>query len=337
MARAETSDQDLEASREAARRQREAQKLSQTFTMPQLPTASGEQTVSHEQIGFFKEHGFLILERLIDEDAINAAMSRIWDYVEVRIPGASESSVLRRDDPTTWRQPAFGKQPPQPKTGYYQGRVPVEYFDRTIKLHDIGTEDFLLDLLPRHPCVEAIAKRMLGPNLRPSNVTRGVYALLPGPKGRSAKGSMLGPHTDQVCQQLNTCAYLNDVEPRGGGFTVYPGSHRIMFQAHETEANFSPNAYFREHMRKVVNTIEPYELCAPKGSVIFWHGRTVHSPGIHLGDNIRWALFGDYSLDHPVLDDDEHRACGQYEWFKNTRLFREDHFITEDMWRGWSI
>ena len=108
MARTETSDQDLEASREAARRQRKAQKLSQTFTMPQLPTASGEQTVSHEQIGFFKEHGFLILERLIDEDAINAAMSRIWDYVEVRIPGASESSVLRRDDPNTWRQPAFG-------------------------------------------------------------------------------------------------------------------------------------------------------------------------------------------------------------------------------------
>ena len=329
--------QEQNARRESARRRREAQKLSRVFTMPALAGSDRDTPVSIEEIDFFKEHGFLICEGLIEDDAIDAAMQRIWDYVEVRIPGKNDTWALRRDDPETWRQPTFGAQPPHPQSGYYQGRIPVEYFDRTIKLHDIGTEDFLLDLLPRHPRVVAIAETMLGINLRPSTVTRGVYALFPGSEGRIPKGAMLGPHTDQVCQQLNTCAYLDDVKPRCGGFTVYPGSHRIMFRAHETEANFSPNDRFREHMREVVDTIEPFELCAPKGSVIFWHGRTVHSPGIHLGDDIRWALFGDYSLDEPVLDDDEHRSRGQYEWFKNTRLFRDDHAVTDDMWRGWTI
>ena len=58
--------------------------------------------------------------------------------------------------------------------------------------------------------------------------------------------------------------------------------------------------------------------------MIFWHGRTVHSAGVHVTDRIHRAVFGDYSCDREVMTDDEHRALGQYAWFKDTKLFKQD-------------
>ena len=150
----------------------------------------------------------------------------------------------------------------------------------TVKLHDLGGASFLLDLLPNNPSVRHVATAMLG-DLRPSRRTRGVYALFPTRTPASASDDeeaqivrALGPHTDQVCQQLNACAYLEDVPARSGGFTVYPGSHRIMFRAHRYAANWSPLPTFRAAMRQVVAEIEPLELIGNAGDVIFWHGRT---------------------------------------------------------------
>ena len=84
-------------------------------------------------------------------------------------------------------------------------------------------------------------------------------------------------------------------------------------------------------IKQVVREIKPIELIGEPGDVIFWHGRTVHSSGIHIRSNIRWALFGDLMHDEPVLTDDEHRAVGQYEWFKDTRLLRNDASVTDDL------
>jgi ectoine hydroxylase-related dioxygenase (phytanoyl-CoA dioxygenase family) len=140
-----------------------------------------------------------------------------------------------------------------------------------------------------------------------------------------------------VCQQLNACAYLDDVAPRSGGFTVYPGSHKLMFQAHRYESNWSPKPSYQDVMTKVVEEIEPYEIVAEKGAVIFWHGRTVHSSGIHIGSTIRWALFADFTRDRAVMNDEEHKQLGQFEWFKDTKLFREDSPVSTDMWRNWKV
>ncbi|MDA0790727.1 MAG: phytanoyl-CoA dioxygenase family protein [Proteobacteria bacterium] len=309
------------------------------FQMPSL-TRKG-QALSQQETDFFLENGFLIKERLIEPGLLDGALDRVWQHQLAAVPVAPDADWrLRREDAGTWVNPRWAPQPPHPDHGYHQGRQPVEYVGRMVKLHDIGTAPWLLDLLPRNPVVRKIAKQMLGENLRNTRCCRGVYAIFPT---RSEPGSgaselpRLGPHIDQVCQQLNVCAYLDDVPPRNGGFTVYPGSHRIMFGAHRYEANFSPTDGFREAMRRVVAEIEPLELVAPAGSVIFWHGRLVHSAGLHTGDRIRWALFADYCQDRPVLSDEQHKALGQYEWFKDTRLFRDDHVVTNDMWRSWRI
>ena len=37
------------------------------------------------------------------------------------------------------------------------------------------------------------------------------------------------------------------------------------------------------------------------------------------------------------MSDEEHKQLGQFEWFKDTRLFREDWEVSSDMWRHWNL
>lgn len=321
-------------------------KASVVFEMPNLEVAG--EALSRAEIDFFLEHGFVVKRGLIASDALDAALDRVWSYLLDRVPVARGSAwSLSREDRTTWLDPQWAPMPPPAKSGLYQGRQRIVYSGAAVKLHDLGDADYLLDLVPNNPDVRCVAEALLGDDLRPSQRTRGVYAVFPTtplpttsppaapPSGVS--GAALGPHTDQVCQQLNACAYLDDVAPRNGGFTVYPGSHRILFQAHRTEANWSPLPTYRDAMRQVVANIEPVELVGDKGTVIFWHGRTVHSAGIHLGSDIRWAVFADFMRKGDVLTAEEHKHAGQFEWFKDAKLLRHDPAVSDDMWRGWKV
>lgn len=317
-------------------------RLSALFDPPDL--AEKDVTVSNAEIEFFKENGFLFKRGLINSCAAAAALDRAWLTLLDAVPPLEGSDwVLKRDDPETWRSPQWSELPPADTSGLFEGRQRTAVHGRTVKMHEIGNEQYLLDLVPNNPNIRKIARALLADKLKTSERTRGVYALFP-PKQLSSEeiqkrinGASLGPHTDRVCQQLNVCAYLDDVPPRSGGFTVYPGSHRIMFQAHRYEANWSPSDSFNDAVREVVNTITPVEFVGKQGDVVFWHGRTVHSAGIHVGDPIRWAVFADFTEHREILDADAHRALGLYEWFKDAKLFRNDLEVTDDMWRSWRL
>lgn len=313
--------------------------------------------LSEAEVEFFVRNGFVAKKRLLAADAVDDAVERIWQHLLDRVPmDAAAGRGLRRDDPDTWLDPPWAPMPPVPKAGPHAGRQRIVHSGATVKLHDLGAADFLLRLLPNAPQVRRVAEAMLG-DLRPSCRTRGVYALFPTSRGASGTDSgdeqarivkALTPHTDQVCQQLNVCAYLDDVPARCGGFTVYPGSHRVLFGAHRFAANWSPLPTFADAMRQVVAEIEPLELTGDKGDVIFWHGRTVHSAGAHFGRGIRWAVFADYMRDEETLSDQEHMAVGLYEWFKDAKLLRDDEptsgaqpapedDVRHPMWRGWRL
>ena len=314
----------------------DTRKLSRIFGYEDL--SDSQQLLSSAEIDFFKKYGFLVKKRIIDPAIAEQALDEAWKYLKTTIPMEdTDTARLSRHDPTTWVNPPWAKMPRPDASGFYEGRQRAVYSGSTVKLHDIGDANFLLDLLPNNPNVREIGERFLGP-LKSSERTRGIYALFPdNPTRRQISSSKLGPHTDRVCQQLNLCTYLSDVKPRGGGFTIYPASHKLMHFAHVYSANWSPNDQFRKHLQNVVESIEPIELVADAGDVIFWHGRLVHSAGIHVGAEIRWAVFGDYSQDRPILSEDQHRDLGQYEWFKDTRLFENDSRISDDMWEDWRV
>jgi hypothetical protein len=316
------------------------QRPSIVFEMPDL--TSPDEVVSGAEKDFFCQHGFLVKKALLDRDKLKLALDRIWTHLLAKVPVKPGSAwTLSRDDKQTWKDPEWAEMPPHPVDGPFQGRHPIEHMRRIVKLHDLGSENYILDLLPNDPHVREVAETILSRDLRAITRVRGVYIVFPSEPLSEGKledqGRFLGPHTDQVCQQLNACGYLEDVNPRNGGFTVYPGSHKRMFRQHRYEANWSPLSSFPDTLKEIAETIEPYEIVAEKGSVIFWHGRTIHSSGVHLGADIRWALFADFTRNQPVLTDEEHKDANQYEWFKDAKLFRADKLVGDDMWRSWRL
>ncbi|HAO55262.1 MAG: hypothetical protein CMQ36_11105 [Gammaproteobacteria bacterium] len=314
-----------------------AHAFSRTFFMPHI--ADTDQLLNQDEIDFFTHNGFLVKESLLDDNQVDSAMHLVWNHLIETVPikGGAEKQ-LSRDDHSSWLNPQWKKMPDHPTSGPFQGRQPREYYPNGIvKLHDIGSHPLLVDLVPNNPRVRAIAERMLGKKLRKSSRTRGVYAVFPTTPSRKDGQSKLGPHTDQVCQQLNACAYLENVTERTGGFTIYPGSHKKIFHQHRFQSNWSPTSSYQETVQQIAKETIPFEVCAPKGSVIFWHGRLVHSVGIHNTKNIRWALFADFTHEKPTLADSEHRKLLQYEWFKDTKLFTQDSRVSQNMWKDWAI
>ena len=242
------------------------QRPSVVFEMPDL--TKPDEVVSEAEMEFFCEYGFLVKKALLDPDKLELALDLIWAHLLAKVPVKPGSTwSLSRDDKQTWNDPEWAEMSPHPVDGPFQGRHPIEYMRRVVKLHDLGSENYVLDLLPNDPRVREVAKTILSGDLRASTRIRGVYIVFPSESVSDEledQGRFLGPHTDQVCQQLNACGYLEDVNPRNGGFTLYPGSHKSMFRAHQYEANWSPLSSFRNTLKEVAETIEPYEIVAEK-------------------------------------------------------------------------
>ena len=100
---------------------------------------------------------------------------------------------------------------------------------------------------------------------------------------------------------VGVTTYLDDVNPRSGGLTVWPGSHwRVAeyFEDHE----------LREFSNDDVPAIldrssEPFEITGRAGTVALWHDKLVHTGGMNLSRRPRIAAFTRF------LRPDEEATC----------------------------
>ena len=103
--------------------------------------------------------------------------------------------------------------------------------------------------------------------------------------------------------QLGAAVYFDDVPPRGGGFTVWPGSHRAAaayFADHALESvggkpnnsqlpatGDEPGEW--DYDRRFHDQWDPYEIAGSAGTVVLWHGLLTHTAGINTGERVRMA------------------------------------------------
>jgi len=102
---------------------------------------------------------------------------------------------------------------------------------------------------------------------------------------------------------LGVAVYVNDVRPRAGGFTVWPGSHRVAatyFEDHalETVGGKPDNSQLPAvgeaagewaYDDRLWNQYDPYEVTGDAGTVVFWHSKLTHNAGINVGEDVRMA------------------------------------------------
>ena len=214
-----------------------------------------------DQIGFFKEQGYLILRNFIDRAQIEAWREQFWKHLDADA-----------GNPSTWPEnyviEGFSTQPPL-------GHLP-QVADLVEQLGGGKFKGGSGSMLVKWPSRDQ--------EWTPSNSGHiDGY----GPGGWSG-GFMLGATT-----------YLDAIEPRGGGFYYWPQSHLttheyfLEFPTH-IDGSFDKRADWEERSWRVFSDRsprEPVEFIGGAGDVIFWHCFLCHTGSPNIRPVPRTGVF----------------------------------------------
>lgn len=291
--------------------------------------------LSGSEIEHFKSQGFIVKKGLVEDvDALARVVDYVWDI--------APTEAIERDNSTTWLNEPSKRWPKDHvhSIGFLHGtnwkmRSPQK----------IGCESFLLNASARDPNVQQIVKAFLGSSIVPSMRVRGVYVVLPQSPDQEGR---LGPHVDHAAAQLSAMVLVDDIEPRMGGFSVWPRSHIRLHRYWQScfGANFEPSLKndFDEEFKRILNDTNPVEFVGKAGDVVFWHPRLIHSAGVNYSvetgkPRIRYVVPCDFQQDgFTFFDDDDLGPGTNHQWWVDTRHYREDPRPTpENLWDQWVI
>jgi ectoine hydroxylase-related dioxygenase (phytanoyl-CoA dioxygenase family) len=115
---------------------------------------------------------------------------------------------------------------------------------------------------------------------------------------------------------VGATAYLTDVAPHGGGFSVFPGSHRIVadyFKDHALNSlgwQACPPAIAEsggwDYDRRLDDQLDAKAIPGDSGTVILWHMRLLHGVSINQDISPRVALITRFT--HEQGDSIKHDA-----------------------------
>ena len=226
-----------------------------------------------------KRNGFLVADDVIDDDVIDAARAAFWDG----FPHGTDDYEALTESPDRFENA-------------------WSYVDDPAPFAELNAQLF--------PYAEALAgEGTLNPpgdriQLTPRFPTGGQRDDAPEPPLHRARGHIdgYGPHFDEHYEvgyyTVMASVYLDRVEPRGGGFTVWPGSHW-----------YAADYYGDHHLESLVNNatlpaledgswdrcghlahqIDPLEIHGDAGTVVFWHQNLLHCGGINHSRHVRLA------------------------------------------------
>ena len=151
--------------------------------------------------------------------------------------------------------------------------------------------------------------------------TRGLYCTLPN--SPSPGPNWHGAHSDGASYgrtRLQFAAYIDDLPPASGGFTVWPGSHTRCWEAHWKDFHAGEtHVSRRDKVRKaggyefltdpiceaVKGDTEPVDTYGPAGTVVLWHTKILHIIGQNTSnDVIRQATIYGYQKTVGSLSDE---------------------------------
>lgn len=243
----------------------------------------------------FVEDGYLVKRISLSDETVAKAIDLAWNHIEPHFV---------RDDPDTWqgditdscRTAGIAKR---------RGRV---------KLREcVRNEPWLVDVIYGNPEITAMIQSLLGPNGGPRRSIRGLYPIFRSPTSSSRLAGGMDAHAFQVCCIL----YLTHVDPDGGEFNLWKGSHRIMQHAFPGKASWTMLDNVDELRSKAEAECKRVALPGPVGTVILWHHRLLHTPGTNRSRKVRHALIADFI---------------QHDWESKAEQPHDS-----DMWADWAV
>lgn len=163
--------------------------------------------------------------------------------------------------------------------------------------HGIGHDPAFVAATSAHPRMLYMIEALVGGPVKRPRRNRGIYAVFPRSAGDPE--SKLGPHMDQSMTELMAVTYLEDVEPRSGGFTIFPTSPQAIYPTSVQALNWVATEESKAALDRVKVNVQPLEFTGRAGDVVFCHGWMLHSAGIHEGGRIRMAVIQDFNKARP--------------------------------------
>ncbi len=228
--------------------------------------------LNDDEIKIFARDGYLIKRNVLDPDLMARARECMW----TNLP-----PPLERTRAESWIGP-FAEVVDDPESHRHQYMW---------KYRKPGGEDWMIRLLATDPSVMGMAEQLLGRGMlvKPDKI-RGIYCVLPD---GDIPPRPMGCHVDGHPFHLGVVGYIDDVGPNSGGFTVWPGSHRIFFYDFPKRYIFEKTASYLAH-REQVGQMAPTDCYGKAGDIVFWHHRIGHSVGHNRSAQIRQAVLYDY-------------------------------------------
>ena len=260
--------------------------------------------LTREQKQQFDRNGFVVLDGAIDAKVVGEARNAVWEAIDED-----------PDDPASW--PHDNRSVDQSKIDDLRpfrelNDIAAAYCRSLVGEGNLTYEgDEQVQLALRFPREE----QLNDPNApQLSDVSSHVDGTLDVEDG---EGRVV-PHT------INSCIYLDYVQPYGGGFTAWPGSHHDVCRYLEDHpiqsvqggiaAPDGEGGWHEDISRSDV--FDPIELAGSPGTITIWHGRLEHEGGINLSPgNVRMSAIKRFF----------HVNAGEYQ-----------EEAPEDPYRGWT-
>ena len=231
---------------------------------------------SQRQLEELYRNGFVVIEDIIDAADIEAARTSFWEG----FPLDPDDYEALLDAPDRYENAWEYIVDPDPFAAINEQLFPyAEELAGEGTLNDPGEG---IQVTPRFPNGE---QRESDPNA-PLHRARGHV-------------DGYGPSFDRNYEvghfTVAAAVYLDRVEPRGGGFTVWPGSHwwaADYYEKYHLESlvnNASLPAFVDGEWKRgeyLAHQTDPLEIHGNAGTVVFWHQNLLHAGGINNG---RWT------------------------------------------------
>lgn len=235
--------------------------------------------LTREQARFFARNGYVHVSGVVDAPTCRHLVERTWQQLPPH---------WRRDDPGTWRG-AFADSCHEADLDARGGLLKYQ-------CKELAADPHVVAAFQRPSPVHDLAHALIGKPLHAIRV-RGLYAIAPQVRPGPARRAF-SPHVESHPANLVVLTYLDDVEPGGGGLSVWPGSHVDLWHAFDSKLEHAARSDLAARIARW-SSYEPVELPGRAGDVVLTHHRLLHSPSRNSRRRIRFAFLCDYTpLDH---------------------------------------
>lgn len=221
--------------------------------------------ISDQDVAFYREHGYLVVENVLDQREIQALRQVTDDFVEQARHVAAHNEIYDLEDSHSSNEPRVRRiKTPHDHHEVYAGMV-------------------------AHPNILAILQKLWGPSIRFDVSKLNLKSAGFGAPVEWHQDWAFYPHTNDDLAAVGIM--IDDVDETNGPLMVVPGSHRGPILDHHADGYFCGAI---DPARGEVDFGKAVTLTGPAGSVTVHHARAIHGSATNTSGKPRRLLLHQY-------------------------------------------